>query len=264
MDRVLLIRRGGLGDTLLTAPLLRALRRARPDASLHLAGTREYCDVLARYGLVDEALSAEDLWLWQPERARAALARYALVIGDEVSQVDRPLHVARVDSGVPFGLQLARQAGFEPRWPEDASLGEPRPAASDVCVLAPGSGGARKCWPRASWLQLCGELQSAGRRVEVVVGPVEVERDDPRGWSWPDGVSFVVEATPCGLAARLQEAGRFYGNDSGVTHLAAALGVPTTAVFVTTDPGVWAPVGLHVRVVGDGRSTPAVAQVFAG
>ena len=55
MDRVLLIRRGGLGDTLLTAPLLRALRRARPGAALHLAGTREYCDVLARYGLVDEA-----------------------------------------------------------------------------------------------------------------------------------------------------------------------------------------------------------------
>ena len=74
----------------------------------------------------------------------------------------------------------------------------------------------------------------------------------------------MVEATPCALAARLQDAGRFYGNDSGVTHLAAALGVPTTAVFVTTDPGVWAPVGGHVTVVGDGRSTPKVAQVLAG
>ena len=36
MNRILLIRRGGLGDTLLTAPLLRALRRQHPGASLHL------------------------------------------------------------------------------------------------------------------------------------------------------------------------------------------------------------------------------------
>ena len=55
-----------------------------------------------------------------------------------------------------------------------------------------------------------------------------------------------------------------YGNDSGVTHLAAALGRPTTAVFVATDPAVWAPVGAHVRVVGDGRSAPSVEAVFAG
>ena len=38
----------------------------------------------------------------------------------------------------------------------------------------------------------------------------------------------------------------------------------TTAVFVATDPAVWAPVGGHVRVVGDGRSAPSVDAVFAG
>ena len=80
-------------------------------------------------------------------------------------------------------------------------------------------------------------LSSIVCNVEVVVGPVEVERDDLRGWPWPDAVSFVVEATPCALAARLQDAGRFYGNDSGVTHLAAALGDTPFAVVgeVTAD-----------------------------
>ena len=149
MGRVLLIRRGGLGDTLLTAPLLRALRRAQPGATLTLAGVREYCDVLGAYGLVDEVRSAEDLWLWQPARARALLAAFDLVIGDELALVDLPLHVTRAAASAPFGLQLARQARLEPRWPEDAQLLPPRPSRGGARALAPGSGGARKCWPPA-------------------------------------------------------------------------------------------------------------------
>lgn len=264
MQRILVIRRGGLGDTLLTAPLLRALRRAHPDAHLHLAGTREFCDVLCAYGATDVALSAEDLWLWLPERARRSLATFDLVIGDEIDVVHRPLHVDRVDAGIPFGLQLARQAGFEPRWPEDALLLPARPAAAGARALAPGSGGAAKCWPRESWLQLGGRLQRAGHAVQVVVGPAERERDDPRDWPWPGHVEFVVEAEPVGLARELEGVARLYGNDSGVTHLAAALGTPTTAVFVASDPSVWAPVGPHVRVVGAAAAPPSVDEVFAG
>ena len=263
-ERVLVIRRGGLGDTLLTVPLLRALRRAHPDAHLHLAGTREACDVLCAYGATDVALSAEDLWLWQPERARGLLASFDLVVGDEVDLVQRALHVSRVEPGVPFGLQLVHQAGLEPRWPDDAQLLPPRADAIGARVLAPGSGGAHKCWPRERWLQLAGRLQRAGHAVQVVVGPVERERDDPHAWAWPGEVTFVVEPEPRRLAHRLESAGRLYGNDSGVTHLAAALGVATTAVFVATAPSVWAPVGQHVRVVGDAGVVPSVDEVFVG
>lgn len=259
-----MIRRGGLGDTLLTAPLLRSLRRAYPDAHLHLAGTREFCDVLCAYGATDVALSAEDLWLWQPERAAQKLSSFDLVIGDEVDVVQRALHVTQVDAGVPFGLQLARQAGFEPAWPMDSQLLPPRPGAVGPRGLAPGSGGAHKCWPRERWLQLCGRLLRAGHEVQVVVGPVERERDDPRGWNWPGEVAFVVEEEPRLLAQRVETFGRLYGNDSGVTHLAATLGVATTAVFIATDPQVWAPAGEHVRVVGGAAALPSVDEVFAG
>lgn len=264
MDRILVIRRGGLGDTVLTAPLLRALRRAHAGAHLHLAGTREHCDVLCAYGACDVALSAEDLWLWMPDRARDALAAFDLVVSDEPGVGQVALRVTEVGAATPFGLQLARRAGLEPRWPDDAWLLRPASAPVGPRALAVGSGGARKCWPRRAWLELCGRLQRAGHEVEVVVGPVERERDDPREWAWPGAVGFVTEPTPRALASRLQRCGRVYGNDSGVTHLAAALGRPTTAVFVATDPAVWAPVGAHVRVVGDGRSAPSVEAVFAG
>ncbi|MCB9884882.1 MAG: hypothetical protein H6838_05280 [Planctomycetes bacterium] len=100
--------------------------------------------------------------------------------------------------------------------------------------------------------------------LRVVLGPVELERDDPRGWPWPVPVSFLVGRTPLQLADDLAAADAFVGNDSGATHLAAMLGVPTVAVFGPTDPEVWAPVGPHVRVVGgDMLSFPEVGAVAA-
>ena len=141
----------------------------------------------------------------------------------------------QVEPGVPFGLQVVRRAGLASRWPEDAWLGAPRAAAGPT-VLAPGSGSRAKCWPRARWLETAAALGAAGDEVAVVIGPVEAERDDPRAWDWPVGVAFVAEPTPAGLAERLREAGRYLGNDSGTTHLAACLGVPTTAIFGRPTP----------------------------
>lgn len=256
-----MIRRGGLGDTLLVLPLLRALRRAHPGAALHLAGVPDYGAILAAHGAVDAVRSAEDLELWWPERARRHLAPFALVVGDEPGLVQVPLEPARSERGVPFGLQLARQAGLAPRWPDDAWLSPPRARRPGPLVFAPGSGGRAKCWPRQHWLQLAARTQG---ELRVVLGPVELERDDPRGWPWPVPVSFLVGRTPLQLADDLAAADAFVGNDSGATHLAAMLGVPTVAVFGPTDPEVWAPVGPHVRVVGgDMLSFPEVGAVAA-
>jgi heptosyltransferase-3 len=68
------------------------------------------------------------------------------------------------------------------------------------------------------------------------------------------------------LAARLADAWLLVGNDSGVTHLAAAVGCPVLALFGATDPGSWAPRGGNVRVLGDGMSgmeAIRVAEVLA-
>jgi ADP-heptose:LPS heptosyltransferase len=59
------------------------------------------------------------------------------------------------------------------------------------------------------------------------------------------------------VARWLASARLYIGNDSGITHLAAAVGVPTVAIFRVTDPRVWAPRGrgrvevLHEPVVAD-------------
>ncbi|MFN9949074.1 MAG: glycosyltransferase family 9 protein, partial [Planctomycetota bacterium] len=170
----------------------------------------------------------------------------------------------------PWPQQLAATCGVTLRWPDDAALAPapPPPAAGAPIVLAPGSGGRAKCWPRTHWLQLAAGLAAgpvaADRPLAVLVGPVEAERDDPRAWPWPTAVSFLADLPLPVVAARLAAAAVFVGNDSGTTHLAAMLGAPTVALFGPTDPAVWAPTGPRVRVLGGGDPTAVVDVAAVG
>jgi heptosyltransferase III len=267
MHDVLVVRRGGFGDTLLMTPTLRALRRQWPAARLHFAGVREYADVLREFGVVDEARSSEDLQLWAlgsdcaaGQGARRRLGAFDCVFADEPLPGfgERPqmrsFNVRTAVPGVPFGLQIAQQIGqqleLSCEWPADAWLLPPGAGVADgPIVLAPGSGGRAKCWPREQWLTLASALHANGHSLAIVCGPVEQERDDPQAWTWPLGTQFHVGIGIIELAQALRGAQRFVGNDSGPTHLAAMLGVPTVALFGPTDARVWAPVGPHVRVL---------------
>jgi ADP-heptose:LPS heptosyltransferase len=75
----------------------------------------------------------------------------------------------------------------------------------------------------------------------------------------------VVEVALPALAGLLAECRGYIGNDSGVTHLAGALGLPTIAVFGPTDPAVWAPPGMQVSVVAPRTDAawPTIDDVFA-
>ena len=51
------------------------------------------------------------------------------------------------------------------------------------------------------------------------------------------------------VAQCLQKCRCYLGNNSGITHLAAMLGVPTVAIFGPTNPKIWRPVGPFVKVI---------------
>jgi hypothetical protein len=113
-------------------------------------------------------------------------------------------------------------------------------------ALHPGSGSPRKNWPAEHFLELVGRLRPPQPWL-VVCGPADGEAVRPFR-ARPD--ALVAEDVPLRvLGALLAGAATFVGNDSGVSHLAAAWGAPTVALFGPTDAAVWAPDGHHVRVV---------------
>jgi len=104
----------------------------------------------------------------------------------------------------------------------------------DFAVIHPFSGGARKNWPLARFRELAARLALP---VRWCAGPEETLENAVR-------IENLYE-----LAFWLASARVYIGNDSGITHLAAAVGTPVVAIFGATDPAVWAPRGERVRVV---------------
>jgi heptosyltransferase-3 len=107
----------------------------------------------------------------------------------------------------------------------------------DFAVIHPFSGSARKNWPLERFRELARKLAMP---VRWCAGPQEPLDHAVRFENLYD------------LGCWLGGARVYIGNDSGITHLAAAVGTPVVAVFGTTDPVVWAPRGERVRVVTGG------------
>ncbi len=120
-----------------------------------------------------------------------------------------------------------------------------------ILVVHMGSGGKKKIWPLSGWRMLLRRLAREWRgRVVTALGPADAslrtfadEMRDEVGLTVMDGLNL-----PC-LAALLAAARAYLGNDSGVTHLAAAMGTPTVALFGPTRPETWAPLGENVHVI---------------
>ncbi|MEM7204719.1 MAG: glycosyltransferase family 9 protein [Planctomycetota bacterium] len=279
MSASLLVRRGALGDTVLVEPLLRAMRAHRPDAALHVAGQLEHVELLELYGVADHAFSIEDLMLWarsSPARAapvRERLDGYEWIVADQPLGASVTAKVTAVDPQLDGETRIPAAAALLERLrravhelPAVDPVPRLRPARLDAVApaevwLHPGSGGERKCWPLARFLAVAAALAGAGTRVVLVLGPVESERRGVADAALPAGVDLVRGLALPELCRGLERAACFVGNDAGVTHLAAALAVPTVAVFGPTRADVWAPQGPHVRVVGRPTEGPPDASV---
>ncbi len=119
-------------------------------------------------------------------------------------------------------------------------------------VIHPGSGGTGKCWHLDNFVHIARHLLDQNQQVVFLLGPAESER-------WPIQVIETLEQTAALLMGRplldvlavLCCADGFIGNDSGIGHLAAALGRPSCIVFGPTNPCVYRPLGPKVFTVCD-------------
>ncbi len=138
-------------------------------------------------------------------------------------------------------------------------------SAGRIAAIHPGSGSEQKNWApekfaalgrwlmtewQAQLLVIQGEAdeEAVGRLMEELPGqPVKLVR----------GLKLVE------LAAVVERCALFVGNDSGITHLAAAVGVPTLALFGPGSVAIWEPRGAKVRVVRFGDRDVVDAQAAA-
>jgi hypothetical protein len=107
---------------------------------------------------------------------------------------------------------------------------------ADYVAIHPFSGNKSKNWPLENFQSLA---RSLDRPVEFCAGPEETLNGARRFDSLADVARWLA-------AARV-----YIGNDSGISHLAAAVGTPVVAIFRKTDPAVWAPRGPSVIVLRD-------------
>jgi len=122
-----------------------------------------------------------------------------------------------------------------------------------LAVLHPGSGSRQKCWPPTHFAGLAMILQTRGWGVTFLLGPVETERFTASETASLRGAApMIVGCSLPDAADLIAAANLFVGNDSGMSHLAAAIGTPTVAIFGPTNPKVWGPMARHAVIIGPG------------
>lgn len=258
--RVLVIRGGAIGDFILTLPVMRLLRDMIPNCHLEVMGYlsiatlaqaagladsvrsldhRTMAALFAKNAPIDEALS-EHLksfnlivsYLFDPDgHFRASMERIGVKTLIECS------HRVQPDQG-HASRQLAKPLEKLAMFLEDSHLQtahfERREVIPGRIAIHVGSGSEKKNWPLERWLALADDFPD--HEVIFVTGEAEQER------------GMLIENRPSWhslplpeLANRLSTCAAFFGHDSGISHLAAACGVPSLLLFGPTDPAVWAP-----------------------
>lgn len=289
---ILIVRPGAIGDTLLTFPVIQALKTHYPNAHITLVGNAVVLPLALSFGIADEisdyghpqwselfstagirtfamqnVLQQTDLaicWLHDADNIvkhnllKAGAKR--VIIAPGRPPTDQRMHVVEYLAKT-VGLQhlgAAHSAQFI------APMGLGRfISAPDHFPIAihPGSGGAQKCWPVSSFAAVIAHLLQCNYPVLLLAGPADFERlkqvRDHLSSDHSDMLTILENAPLLEVAHQLVQCSGYLGNDSGITHLAAMLGVPTVALFGPSDPVVWRPIGPCVEVI----QAPILAQL---
>lgn len=264
---VAVLRALGLGDLLTAVPALRALRAALPGHELVLAAPERLAEAVRAIGAVDRLLPAH-----APGRGVPA----ALPWTGPPPDLAVDLHGCGPPSRLLLaGLRPRRMFVFAPpgapgprwradeherdrwcrllRWyglhadPGDLALPAPAEAspAPGAVVLHPGADAAARRWPAERFAAVGRALAADGHRVVIVAGRGEgplARRVAEYAGLGPGAVAGGAQDLSFGrLAAVVAHARCVVAGDSGVAHLASALGTPSVVLFGPVAPRLWGP-----------------------
>jgi heptosyltransferase-3 len=283
LHNLAVIRGGAIGDFVLTLPAIQALRYRFPQARFSLIGNPHIL-TLVQADVIFDHNSAQFAPLYTPIGALPPATRsifeeidlllaYAvdpdrvlesrlnsLVKGQVIVYDPRPapqseshiidhLLVPLHHCGIPVPnstpqiheLAIDRAYALHCR--------QSNPTFLPLVVVHPGSGGRHKCWPLNHFIKLIKYLAEHALQVALLLGPVEEALHQELKDSLPFSCPVLRPPGLAELAGLLESADLFIGNDSGPTHLSAALGTSTLALFGPTNPKIWGPRGSFVRIL---------------
>ena len=277
-SRILVIALRRLGDVLLTTPLIRSMRQAWPSATIDVLVFADTAPILVGNPDIDHVIAippkpglGESLSL-----LRALFRRYALAVSTQAG--DRPTFYAMAAGRTRVALvEPQRKGDFKTSFLDQVvvhrpgvhrveemlrfcdALGIPRvpqvvpPRTESLSGFVIGGAYAvihaapffrYKQWTQDGWRALAAALIARGLTVIATGGPGEAERrclDELWGEGAPAVRRLDGRLSWPQLTALLADASLYIGPDTSVTHLAAAAGCPTVALFGPTDPRLWAP-----------------------
>lgn len=195
--------------------------------------------------------------------AASAREAWAAALYDVHHHVDTGLHAIARNRLLTGGA-----LGYEPQGPVDFGLERARfarPAAERIALLLHATARTEKEWPHARWAALAGALAQRGYRVVLPWGSAVERARAARIADAAAGLAGIAAHRPLDALARdLAGAALVVGVDTGLLHVAAALGVPLVAVFAGSDAALTGPMGAGpIAVVGARGTTPSVEEVMA-
>ena len=133
----------------------------------------------------------------------------------------------------------------------EAGISNAGPGGRQAIAIHPGSGSERKNWPEAKWAEtLALLLENSNRKILLVGGEAEGDRLARLAQRRSSEQIEILQSKPLvEVARRLSSCAAFIGHDSGISHLAAAVGVPTIALWGESNEVVWRPKGERVVVL---------------
>ena len=280
---IVLVRLRSLGDTVLATPAFAMLRRAIPDAAIHVVMDRKFAGVLAGNPDIDGVLEASapagtaakarlvrriralrpslcvDMhggstaaWLTALSGARwragSAHFRHSWAYNARIPRAQEVLGrspASTVHTAEHHAAAMIHLGVPDDEIPPARLDGEPVLDRPGYVVLHAGAAYHTKRWALGGFRTVAAEIKRVHRLDAVfVAGPGDaVSEERLPDFEIRDGLSLA------GLKSLLAGARLFVGNDSGPAHMAAAFGVPCVVVFGSSDSAVWHPWKTEYRVV---------------
>jgi heptosyltransferase-3 len=286
--RILVVRGGNLAEFILTCPVFAALRAQFPETEIDVLGYPRFAELAKEAGLITEVRSIET-------RAAAGFfarntpleedlsnyfAKFSAILSylydpDGVFQTNvckvsaaqfiqgraRPDEGGTVHACETFLKPLERFAIFDADTVPRLSI--PHRAGSEPTIaIHPNPETGPRAWPEAKWRNLAlGIMSKTSSRVIFIGDEAQARTLERMIADLPANRATLLNSGALPeLAQHLGGCQRFVGHDSGVSHFAAASGIPCVVVWGNSNATIWKPRGEHVKVLKNRAGAVGVTQ----